>query len=331
MRRRRLTITAGIAALALAVTACSGDGDGSEADPGEEVGDPDSDIYIALISKGFQHQFWQAVRQGAQDAAEENGVRVTFDGPDSETEVEQQLQQLQTALTSSPSAVGFAALDSEASLPLLQEAESQGVPIVAFDSGVEFEGVATTVATDNVEAAAEAGRQMAELIDGEGDVAVVCHSQTSLNGIQRRDGFVDYLEENAPGVTVVDIQYGDGDQLRSTDITKSILQSNPDLAGIYGCNEGSAIGIVNGVTELDRADGLAVIGFDSGRGQIDAINDGIMDGAITQDPYAIGYETVIAAIAAINGDDLPESIDTGFFYYNADNIEDEEIQRALYD
>ncbi|MFD1719675.1 ABC transporter substrate-binding protein [Georgenia deserti] len=328
--RRTTTAAAAMAGLALALTACNDDGGGEGAGAGGGGGGDGEQPYVAIISKGFQHQFWQTVNQGAEDAAEELGARMTFDGPDTESDVEQQLQQLQTALSGNPDAVGFAALDSEASIPILTQIDGQGIPVVAFDSGVESDIPVSTVSTDNYAAAAEAAEHMIELTDGSGDVAVVCHDQTSLTGIQRRDGFVETIEEQ-PDMQVVDVQYGGGDQLQSTNITKSILQANPDLAGIYGCNEGSAIGVVNGVREQNRAEDLAVIGFDSGQGQIDAINEGIMDGAITQDPYQIGYQTVETAVAAINGEEVEETVDTGYFWYDADNMDDDEIARALYE
>jgi ribose transport system substrate-binding protein len=338
MRKTTLATTIVLSSLALTLGACAdggggaggGGGGGATEGGGGTAGGGGDEMYVALISKGFQHQFWQAVRQGAEDAADELGVRVTFDGPDTEADVEQQLQQLQTALSGNPAAVGFAALDSEASIPLLTQIDEQGIPVVAFDSGVESDIPVSTVATDNHAAAAEAAKKMIELTGGSGDVAVICHDQTSLTGIQRRDGFVETIEEDG-GLTVVDIQYGGGDQLRSTDIAKAILQANPDLAGIYGCNEGSAIGVVNGVRELGRAEDLAVIGFDSGKGQIEAIMDGTMDGAITQDPYQIGYQTVETAVKAVNGEDVEEVVDTGFYWYDETNMEDEEIARALYE
>jgi ribose transport system substrate-binding protein len=73
-----------------------------------------------------------------------------------------------------------------------------------------------------------------------------------------------------------------------------------------------------------------VIGYDSGQLQIDAINDGLMAGAITQNPIGIGAECVRAAAAAIQGLEVPKNIDTGFFWYDASNIDDPEIQAVLY-
>ena len=284
---------------------------------------------IALISKGFQHQFWQAVKTGADKAATEFGVNVTFEGPDSESQVDRQMDMLAAALSRKPAAIGFAALDSQAAIPLLQQAKEANIPVIAFDSGVDSDIPLTTATTDNVAAAALAADKMAELIGGEGKVAVVAHDQTSRTGIDRVDGFVNRIKEAHPKIEVVTVQYGAGDQLQSTEITKSILLANPDLKGIFGANEGSAIGVINGKRELNST--IVVIGYDSGAQQKAAIQDGTMAGAITQNPVGIGYETVKAAIACVKGETLPKVIDTGFFWYDKTNMSDPEIAAVLYD
>lgn len=288
------------------------------------------EIYIPMISKGFQHQFWQAVKDGADQAAEEFGVRITFEGPDNETMVDRQIDMLAAALANNPSAIGFAALDSQAAIPLLRQAADADIPIIAFDSGVDSDIPMATATTDNVAAAALAADKMAEFLSGEGTVAVVAHDQTSRTGIDRRDGFLNRIESEYPNIEVVSVQYGAGDQLQSTEVAKAILTANPGLGGMFGTNEGSAIGIVNAVREMG-AEGVTVIGYDSGKAQTDAIREGLMAGAITQNPVGIGYETVKAAVAAMNGEELPEIIDTGFYYYDQSNIDDPEIQAVLYD
>ncbi|GAB2998061.1 ABC transporter substrate-binding protein [Amycolatopsis acidiphila] len=308
------------AALAVSLAAC-GQGGGSGAGGNGPL--------IAIVSKGFQHQFWQAVKKGAEDEASAKGARITFVGPATEQDVEQQVNMLTNELAKSPQALGFAALDSRAAAPLLQQAKSQKIPVIAFDSGVDSDIPATTVATDNKAAAAEAAKHLAEQIGGQGKVAMVVHDQTSLSGKDRRDGFLDWMRQNAPGITVLPPQYGGGDQLQSANITKSILQANPDLKGIYGSNEGSAIGVIKGVQESGKT-GITIAGFDSGKAQIDAINSGAEAGAITQDPVDIGRQLVDAALKAINGQQLPKRIDTAYYWYDKTNIGDPKIQAALY-
>jgi ribose transport system substrate-binding protein len=152
-------------------------------------------MYIPLISKGFQHQFWQAVKAGADKAAADLGVEVTFEGPDSETQVDRQIDMLAAALAKKPAAIGFAALDSQAAIPLLQQAKDAKIPVVAFDSGVDSDIPVATASTNNIAAAALAADKMAELIGDEGKVALVVHDQTSRTGVDRRDGFVNRMKE----------------------------------------------------------------------------------------------------------------------------------------
>lgn len=286
-------------------------------------------MLVPLISKGFQHQFWQAVKAGADKAGEELGVTVTFEGPDNETQVDKQMDMLSAALANKPAAIGFAALDSQAAIPLLRQAQEAEVPVIAFDSGVDSDIPLATAATDNLAAAALAADKLAELIGDAGKVAVVAHDQTSRTGVDRRDGFVNRMKEAHPNIEIVAVEYGGGDHLKSTEITKAILTANPDLKGIFGTNEGSAIGVVNGVREAG-AD-VVIVGYDSGKAQTDAIREGLMAGAITQNPVGIGYETVKAAVAAAKGETVPAQIDTGFYWYDKTNIDNPEIAAVLYD
>ncbi len=233
------------------------------------------------------------------------------------------------ALAKHPAAIGFAALDSQAAIPLLQQAKDAGIPVIAFDSGVDSDIPVATASTDNIAAAALAADKMAELIGDAGKVALVVHDQTSRTGVDRRDGFVNRMKEAHPNIEIVAIEYGGGDQLKSTEIAKAIMTANPDLKGMFGANEGSAIGVVNAVKETGTK--IVVVGYDSGAAQKAAIMDGTMAGAITQNPVGIGYETVKAAVAAAKGETVEKNIDTGFYWYDKTNIDAPEIAAVLYD
>ena len=285
---------------------------------------------IAIISKGEQHQFWQAVKKGALDEATKLGVTATYQGPATESEVDKQLTMLQTALSSNPAAVCFAALDSKAAGSLLQQAKDANIPVVGFDSGVDSDIPVTTVATDNIAAAGVAADKVAELIGDAGKVGVIVHDQTSQTGITRRDGFVNQMAAKHPNIQVVDVQYGAGDPVKSADIAKSMMTANPDLKAFFGANEGSIKGVLNALKETGNENKILAVGYDSGQQQLDAITSGVQAGAITQNPVGIGAKCVDAAVDAINGKDIPKNIDTGFYWFDKTNINDPEIQAVLY-
>jgi ribose transport system substrate-binding protein len=286
--------------------------------------------YIPILSKGFQHQFWQAVKKGAEEKAAELNVTVNFEGPENESQVDKQMEMLQAELDKHPAAICFAALDSKAAVPLLQKFKDQNIPVVGFDSGVDSDIPVTTAATDNLKAAGTAADKLGDLIGGSGKVGVIVHDQTSRTGIDRRDGFIKEMQTKFPNIQIVGPQYGGGDQLKSTDLAKAMIQGNPDIKGFFGANEGSAIGVINAVKELNKSGSIVVVGYDSGQAQIDAINSGLMAGAITQNPIGIGQQCVDAAVKAINGETLPKTIDTGFYWYDKTNINNPEIQAVLY-
>jgi ribose transport system substrate-binding protein len=287
--------------------------------------------YIPVISKGFQHQFWQAVKLGAEKAAVEYKVKISFEGPENESQVDKQLEMLQAALAKKPQAICLAALDSKAAVPLLRKAQAAKIPVVGFDSGVDSDIPVATAATDNVAAAAFAADKMAELIGDAGEVAAVVHDQTSRTGIDRGDGFVKQMKAKHPKIKVVDVQYGGGDQLKSTDLAKAIIQAHPNLKGFFGANEGSIIGVLNAVKELKKEGKIVVIGYDAGKQQKDAIRKGVEAGAVSQDPVGIGYKCVEAAAKAIKGEKVPKLIDTGFKWYDKTNIDSAEMKPLLYD
>jgi ribose transport system substrate-binding protein len=287
------------------------------------------DVYIPLISKGFQHQFWQAVKAGAEQQAKEDNVKISFEGPETEAMVDKQIDMLSADLAKKPQAIGFAALDSKAAIPLLKKAQASNIPVIAFDSGVDSDIPLTTCRTDSVAAAATAADKMADAIGGSGEVAVIVHDQTSRTGIDRRDGFVNRIKEKYPNIKIVSVQYGGGDHLKSAEIAKAMIQANPNLKGIFGANEGSAEGAAIGVKESGKK--LVLIGFDSGKEQKEDINSGLMLGAITQNPVGIGKCTVESAVKALKGEKLPTVIDTGFYWYDKTNMTDPKIAAVLYD
>ena len=286
-------------------------------------------LYIPLVSKGFQHQFWQAVKKGAEQAAQDYKVKISYEAPETERMVDKQMDMLAAALAKHPAAVGFAATDSKAAIPLMKKAKADNIPVIAFDSGVDSDVPVTTATTDNIGAAALAADKLAALIGEKGEVLLIAHDQVSTTGVGRRDGFVNQLKAKHPDVKVVDIQYA-GDPLKAAELARTMVLAHPGAKGMFCTNEGSAIGAGRAMKEIKKT-GLVLVGFDSGKGQKDLINEGIIAGSITQNPVGIGYKTVEAAVKTIRGEKLPKIIDTGFYWYDKTNMSDPKIAAVLYD
>jgi ribose transport system substrate-binding protein len=292
----------------------------------------DAKPYVPIVSKGFQHQFWQAVKGGAEAKGAELNMDVNFIGPETESQIAKQIEMLQAEYDKGPDAVCFAALDSQAALPLLETMQADGIPVIAFDSGVEGDIPITTAATDNIAAAGLAADKMAELIGGSGKVGAIVHDQVSRTGIDRGTGFVEGIAKY-PDIELVGPVYPQksGDELQTIEDVKTMIQANPDIKGIFAANEGTAQGLITAVTELDMVGDFVLIGYDSGLKQINAIKDGTMAGAVQQNPVGIGAKCVEAAAMAIQGMEVDPMIDTGFIWADASNIDSDAVKAVLYE
>ena len=288
--------------------------------------------YVAMIALGYSHQFWQAVKQGAEEAAAEYGVTVTFEGPEDETMVDKQVDMLNTAIQNNPDAIAMAAIDVESVTSILNDQKANGIPVVAFDAGLGAELPQVTVSCNNAEAGKLAAVNAAELLGDAGKVAVLGHTETVPDGVARVEGFVNEMKENHPNIEVVDIQYAEGDHMLSAEALKGMLLADPEIDLVYCTNEGACVGAYNGMKELGVVGEVKLVGFDSSKALKDGIRCGDIAGAITQDPVKMGYLTVEAAVKLMNGEELgTDFIDAGFAWYTAENMDSPEIAPCLYD
>ena len=123
---------------------------------------------IAVIPKGTTHEFWQSVHAGAHQAAQELGnVRLHWKGPIREDDADGQIDVVRDFITKGVDGICLAPLDSQALLGAVQEAHTEGIPTIVFDSNlVPNEVQVSYVATDNYQGGAKAAHQMAELLKG---------------------------------------------------------------------------------------------------------------------------------------------------------------------
>lgn len=326
-------------------------------------------LYIPVMAKGFQHQFWQTVAAGAQKAAEDYDVDIYFDGPASETNIDEQVEMLKSEMAKNPKAIALAALSTDAVMAELQECVEKGIPVIGFDSGVPGapEGaIKATASTNNENAAAIAAEKMMEqegfadmlkAATAENPVVIAVISQEAVSGsiVGRTTGFVNKMVELASEYNTVSVTGHDlwknevegagvivhvqiSATTEATDVaTASNAVLNMDgLKAVFLSNEGAVTGFLaatadgSDLAEGGRYDGLMVAGFDAGATQKNAVRNGWFIGSVTQDPYMIGYYAVELAVKAANGEEVSD-VDAGAQWYTAENIDDEMISMLVYD
>lgn len=329
------------------------------------------DYTFEIIVKSYQSSYWQAAVKGIDSEKEALGVTANSNGPNAESDIADQVQMLNDAINKKPDGIGLAACDQEAVLDALQAAKDAGIPVVLFDSGVPAapEGsVYSTIATDNYGAGATAAENLyAGLKDKiaatEGVVRIgeVNQEATSESITSRGLGFIDKFTELATAdghsVAVVGNEYyvsnakEAGDEATANIIIEvavpaqttvelcateaSNILNKEDTLGIFGSNQVAAEGILTangnlGVLGSDPETSVLAAGFDAGSTIKGAIADGTMYGAVTQSPLAMGIKTVDVLTQIANGEEVTD-VPTDGYWYNAENMDSEEIAPNLYD
>jgi ribose transport system substrate-binding protein len=333
-------------------------------------------IYIPVISKGFQHQFWQTVKAGAEAAANQYKVVITFEGPPTESDIQQQVQMLSNDLAKNPSAICLAALDVNSVTDQLKEAIRRKIPIIGFDSGVPNApkgAIYATAATNSYAAAALAADHMFDAVKdkiaaatADSPVTIIDFNQdaTSQSVTDRGKGFRDemiklittqtshgkgdirvqgnpaYIAADSPTsgkAIIIDVQVpASPKDTDATNTATAILNrvSTDHILGIFCSNEGTARAVLaasnDGSALPTQYPGLVVVGFDAGKAQKAAVRNKYFLGAITQDPYNIGYQAVSLAYKAVKGEPVA-NVDTGAKFYDSTNMDQPDIAQLLYD
>ncbi len=288
--------------------------------------------YIAVICKGSQHEFWRTVEQGAMDAGEELGIRITFEAPEDESQIDAQIEMMEKAISEHADAIVLAPLDTDKLNPSIEKAYKENIPVITLDSDVTSTLRKATIGTDNESAGAIAARNAISLMNGKGQIAVVSYVEGAQTAIARNNGFINEINANNENNTmdIVDLQYCDGDSNKAYAIAKEYISKYPDLACIYAANEGSAVGVAKAVEEFNKQDDLVIIGFDSSAEEIDYLSRGIIDGMMVQNPYNMGYLGVRNINKVLDDKKIEAKIDTGATYVDSNNLEDEDTQWLLY-
>ena len=266
------------------------------------------DYKIALITMDSIDQHWVTLNEGAQKAAAELGVTVTFMAPNTKDDA-QQIEQVNNAVSAGCQAIIVAANGPDAISSALNEAIAAGVKIVYVDSPANVEAEAT-FSTDNKAAGKTAGETMLAELEAKGitsgSIGIVNVNAATASTVAREEGFRAAFE--GTDFELLETQYGEGDAAKSQSIAENYITQG--VVGIFGCNEGSTTGAGNANKAAEGS--VIVVGFDKSDAILGLIEDGFVLATMAQNPDVMGYEGVKAAVAALNGEDLGGAVtDTG--------------------
>ena len=318
MKRKLIAMLSCVALAAASIAGCSSSkpaesaaapAETTKAAEGSEAAAPSGDIKIALITMDSIDQHWVTLNEGAQKAAAELGVTVTFMSPNTKDDA-QQIECVNNAVAGGYQAIVVAANGPDAISSALKEAASAGVKLVYVDSPANVDAEAT-FSTDNEAAGKTAGEEMIKALEAagitSGKIGIVNVNAATDSTVKREKGFRSAFE--GKGYELMETQYGEGDAAKSQTIAENYITQG--VVGIFGCNEGSTTGTGNAIKASGNANIIGV-GFDKSDAIMNLINDGYLLCTMAQNPDVMGEDGVKAAVAAIKGESLGGKVtDTG--------------------
>lgn len=294
--------------------------------------------HIALVGQNLSTGYWSAVQEGAQQAiadlnetlgytSKDDKVKLTFEGTDTDGDVETQINTIDAVLSENPDVLCISAIDMDSCKAQIETAQENGIPVVILDSGIAGEDQLSVCATDNVALGAEAAKHMSEAVGGSGKVVIAAHQESAQTSVDRVNGFRNELAASNPDITVETVIY-ESEKKSIAEQLQEAMTLYPDLEGIFCTNEEMTQTVISALKDMENAP--KVIGVDAGKEVQEAVEEGVLYGTVCQNPYGMGYATIVMAARAAAG--LPNSqfVDSGFQWLDLGNINNEENQKYLY-
>lgn len=322
--------------------------------------------YISIIGKDESSAFWKNVKKGAMQAAEDlnaelgytggDKIKVTYNAPAETEDIDEQVNILDEELARYPDVVGIASIDEDACTVQFDLATENGIPIVALDSGNNYPGIQCTVKTDNQDAARTGAYKLADEMGRDGKILLLVHDSKSETAKERAASFQKEIQENYPNSQVAEVIYCDKlqerkkaiveeeqaelsdeertaavDAMTDEDVIAHYLEKYPEVKGIFGTNNVTTQLAVSALEQAEKSEELVVMGFDAGKDQIQDLRDGKIAGLVVQNPFAIGYASVIASARTVLQIGNEAVVNVGYTWVTKENLESESIQHMIYD
>lgn len=299
-------------------------------------------VRVAVVSKNTKGEFWELLRKGMEDAVNEvnvaygfekdEQVTMTFEGPDDEQKVEEQINTIDAVIAENPDVLCLSVGDMNSCQAQLEAAKENGIPVVVFDSNVsETKLIKAFRGTDNVKAGEMAAYRLARAIGKMGKVAVFSAQEKTESAKNRTEGFLDMIS-NYTDIEVLEVLYAD--QVEDMEAAmQEVLEKYPKLDGVF-CTNADVADLYLNMEKDENRDSVAMVGVDASSRQIEAIQNGEEIGVVSQDPHAIGYQAILTAVTAtVPKSKREELVKTVLFepvWIERENLEDPEYSNYIY-
>jgi len=277
---------------------------------------------ITLVTKALDSEWWQRVKAGAENAAKAHpGVRLAVLAPERELNIDQEVSILEDQITKRGGALAVAPAGAAEVIPVLERAHALGIPVIIFDTDINWPLKVSYVGGNNRRAGQMAGQYIVKLLGGKGKVAVIRGIMGVFTHEERVAGFQDAIRGSA-GIDCVAVQPGNSERTLGMSVMENLLTRYPDLRAVFATNDQMALGAVESVAARNLTGKVALVGIDATREAVRAVAAGRLAGDIAMYPERLGGNAVEAAFKAARGEPVEKRIDVGEALVTRENAQD---------
>ncbi len=302
------------------------------------AGAADSTYTIAVIPKGTTHEYWKSVHAGAVKAREELrgqgiNVNVIWKGPFREDDRDQQIQVVENFMIQHVSGIVLAPLDSQALVRPVANSAAAHVPVVIIDSSLKSDKFVRFVAPDKAKGGRLAAERLGQLLGGKGNVILLRYAVGSASTEARESGFLTAMTREFPDIKIIssDQHCGATRELAYQASQNLLNRFRDEVNGVFCPCEPPTVAMCKALRDFGKGGGkVKMVGFDAASQSIADLQHGDLQGLVVQDPLRMGYLGVKTLVAHLQGQSVPDRIDTGVHMVTPDNMNEPENAQLLH-
>ncbi|MCP3715454.1 ABC transporter substrate-binding protein [Paraburkholderia sp. CNPSo 3281] len=288
---------------------------------------------IAVIVKTVNSNYWQNVQKGANAAlAETKGYTMTFQGPAAESDIADEVNMVENAVNRHVAGIVLAPSDPDALVPAIKKAWEAHIPVVLIDSAISDSGkpyYQSFLSTDNVKAGELCAQALIARVGQTGKIAVMSYVPGAGSEVGRVGGFRKYIAAHSK-LQIVGPYYSQSQMATALNQTTDVLSANPDLKGIFGANEPTAVGMGRALKQAGKAGKLVAVGFDGNEDLQGFVRDGTIQAIAVQGSWKMGNKGIQTVVGVIEHKPVAKLVDTGVVMVDKPNLDSQEAKNVLY-
>ncbi|MFL6284163.1 MAG: substrate-binding domain-containing protein [Pyrinomonadaceae bacterium] len=273
-------------------------------------------IGVTLLTR--EHVFYKDLEAGLKEAADKQGYQLTVTSGD--FDLAKQQSQIENFIVQGVDAIIVCPADSKGIGPAIERANQAKIPVFTADIAAQGGQVVSHVASDNLSGGRLAAEFIAKALNDQGEVGIIGQQEVQ-SGLDRELGFKEELKKH-PGIKLVSTLNGGGVRDRALKAADDMLQGNPNIKGIFGINDDSALGALSAAEGRGRND-MVIVGYDAIPEAVKAIQRGsALKADVAQQPKELGAKTIEAIAAHFSGGQVQKSIAVPVKIVDANSLKD---------